>query len=105
MFLDTVGAILGLPTTCMKSFGHINCLLSSNVVNVEASDSSFQVDTEGASASLIVPKVHLGSLPFLLHFFEVSNHKKILFLFFFLGPAQRHSGVTYCSQDASFGLL
>ena len=83
MFFDTVGAILGLPSTCMKSFGHINCLLSSNVVNVEASDSSFQVDTKGASASLIVQKVLLGCLPFLLHFFVVHSfvspfHERIL---------------------------
>ena len=46
MFFDTVRAILGLPSTCIESFGHTNCLLSSNVVNVEASDSSFQVDTK-----------------------------------------------------------
>ena len=81
--LDTVGAILGLPSTCMKSFGHINCLLSSNVVNVEPRDSSFQVDTEGARTSLIVPQVHLGSLPFLFHFFVVHSfvspfHERIL---------------------------
>ena len=83
MLLETVGAILGLPTTCMKSFGHINCLLSSHAVNVEASNSNFQVDTEGASASLIVPKVQLGSLPFLLYFcivhsFVSSFHERIL---------------------------
>ena len=28
---DAVGAFLGLPPTCMESFGLINCLLSSNV--------------------------------------------------------------------------
>ena len=42
------GVFLGLPSTCMESLGLINCLLSSNVVNVKATDSSFQVNTKEA---------------------------------------------------------
>ena len=62
MLFDAVGAILGLPPTCMESFGLINCLLGSYIVNVEATDSSSQVNTEGASESLKCPE-STSSLP------------------------------------------
>ena len=56
----------------MESFGLINCLLSSNVVNIEATDSSFQVDTKGRVNLLLSRKYSLV----VCHFFSTCLVQK-----------------------------
>ena len=50
LLFDAVGAFLGLPPTCMKSFGIMDCLLGSHIVNIEATDSKV-LATSGSSTS------------------------------------------------------
>ena len=52
--LKTVGTVLGLPATCMKSFGLIDCSLCSNVVDIKATNSHCQVNTGRTGTTLVM---------------------------------------------------
>ena len=73
MFFEAASALLGLPSASMFLLGIHECLLCSEVLNVETQHSSFDINTSQRFGGLICFHVSLISIPLVVYILRIMT--------------------------------
>ena len=73
MFFEAVSALLGLPSASMFLLGIHECLLCSEILNVETQHSSFDINSSQRFGGLICFHVALISIPLVVYILRIMT--------------------------------